>query len=261
MLDPPFFGRSCRDCGPVSLGKTGGWGGGSPSALEGHGRDELLHLVGQPLLPRLLVLLQGGCDLLQKRENWDQTTTKKTRRVCICYRIRPGKAAPANLCSHADIAWKKKKGITSLPSSLTTRRDSLCISLFPVLSCEPISCMFGICQVGFKRYSDRLPPPLLLCALIWCLPCQDESVSEWHRHTWQRPFNMNIKQERTLRHAPRFHHLRYRSLEPNAATPSLRRQLRLLVDQVYKNYSRLERSIWLNHWLLTQNDKLTRLMQ
>lgn len=77
MLDPPFFGRSCRDCGPVSLGKTGGWGGGSPSALEGHGRDELLHLVGQPLLPRLLVLLQGGCDLLQKRENWDQTTTKK----------------------------------------------------------------------------------------------------------------------------------------------------------------------------------------
>lgn len=110
-------------------------------------------------------------------------------------------------------------------------------------------------------FRQALSPPLLLCALIWCLPCQDESVSEWHRHTWQRPFNMNIKQERTLRHAPRFHHLRYRSLEPNAATPSLRRQLRLLVDQVYKNYSRLERSIWLNHWLLTQNDKLTRLMQ
>lgn len=32
MLDPPFFGRSCRDCGPVSLGKTGGGGvgGGRP---------------------------------------------------------------------------------------------------------------------------------------------------------------------------------------------------------------------------------------
>lgn len=27
MLDPPFFGRSCRDCGPVSLGKTGEGGG------------------------------------------------------------------------------------------------------------------------------------------------------------------------------------------------------------------------------------------
>lgn len=109
MLDPLFLG------GPVEIVvlslsvKRGGGGGGSPSALEGHGRDELLHLVGQPLLPRLLVLLQGGCDLLQKRENWDQTTTKKktnkkTRRVCIRYRIRPGKAAPANLCSHADIA-------------------------------------------------------------------------------------------------------------------------------------------------------------
>lgn len=37
------------------------------SALEGHGRDELLHLVGQALLPGLLLLLQGRCDLCTKQ--------------------------------------------------------------------------------------------------------------------------------------------------------------------------------------------------
>lgn len=132
--------------------------------------------------------------------------------------------------------------------SLTTRRDSLCISLFPVLSCEPISCMFGICQVGFKRYSDRLPPPPIppLCSHLVSALSGRVCVRVTPTHM-AKAFNMNIKQERTLRHAPRFHHLRYRSPEPNAAAPSLRRQLRLLVDQVYKNYSRLERSIWLNH--------------
>lgn len=42
------------------------FGVGSLSALKGHGRDELLHLVGQPLLPRLFILLQGCGDLWGK---------------------------------------------------------------------------------------------------------------------------------------------------------------------------------------------------
>ena len=137
--------------------------------------------------------------------------------------------------------------------------EIFCVLAFsPFYLPSPFSCMFGICQVGFKRDSDRPPPPPcshLVSALSGrvCVRVTPTHMAE--------AFNMNIKQERTLRHAPRFHHLRYRSLEPNAATPLHRRQLRLLADQVYKNCSRLERSIWLNHWLLTQNNKLTRLMQ
>lgn len=54
--------------------------GGSLSALEGHGRDELLHLVGQPLLPRLFVQLQGGCDLLQKRKKKLGSNTRRSKK-------------------------------------------------------------------------------------------------------------------------------------------------------------------------------------
>lgn len=66
-----LFRRPCRDCGPVSLVLSL-----SLSALEGHGRDELIHFVGQPLLPRLFVLLQGRRDL-QRRETLIITENRK----------------------------------------------------------------------------------------------------------------------------------------------------------------------------------------
>lgn len=63
-----LLGRSCRDGGPVSLSSSRGL----LSTLEGHGRDELLHLVGQPLLPRLLILVQGCCDLGEKENSCEE---------------------------------------------------------------------------------------------------------------------------------------------------------------------------------------------
>ncbi|TNN43428.1 hypothetical protein EYF80_046357 [Liparis tanakae] len=42
---------------------------------EGHGGDELLHLVGQPLLPRLLVLLQGRGDLEGRKDDGHLSAT------------------------------------------------------------------------------------------------------------------------------------------------------------------------------------------
>lgn len=65
----------------------------------------------------------------------------------------------------------------------------LCISPFPVLSPEPPSCKFGICQVGFKRDPDSLPSSLshLLSALSgWiCV-----GVTPTHM---AKAFNMNVK--------------------------------------------------------------------
>lgn len=67
------FGRSCRDRGPVSLSRSR-----SLSALERHGRDELLHLVGQPLLPCLFVLLQGCRDLRRETQGRAETQHGRT---------------------------------------------------------------------------------------------------------------------------------------------------------------------------------------
>lgn len=62
-----LFARSCRDSGPAAL-VLSLFQLGSLSALEGHGRDELLHLVGQPLLPRLFILLQSCRDLYRRNK-------------------------------------------------------------------------------------------------------------------------------------------------------------------------------------------------
>ena len=53
---------------PQEAWPPGVWGG--LSALQGHGGDELLHLVAQPLLLGLLVQLQGSCDL-EREESTD----------------------------------------------------------------------------------------------------------------------------------------------------------------------------------------------
>lgn len=53
--------------------------GGPASALQRHGGDELLHLVGQALLPGLLVLVQRRGDLRPKDKRRPLQTTQKRK--------------------------------------------------------------------------------------------------------------------------------------------------------------------------------------
>ncbi len=110
-----------------------------------------------------------------------------------------------------DITWKKKKRITSLPLSLTTSRN-ICILAFPVLSSEPISCKFGICQVGFKRHSDRLSSSFshLLSALSGWIYVR---VTPTHI---AKVFNMN-KKKNILQYRPCLYHLWYGSVSKHCS--------------------------------------------
>lgn len=86
----------------------------------------------------------------------------------------------------------------------------LSISLSPVLSSEPISCKFGICQVGFKRDSDRLSPPFshLVSALSGRIYVR---VTPTHM---PKAFNMNIKQQKIQQYGPGFHQICIQMLQP-----------------------------------------------
>ena len=95
------------------------------------------------------------------------------------YRVEP-------LRSDSFMTWKKQKKITSLSLSVTTSRNISLLAPPPstlFYLANPFLLYLAFVKPGSKGIQTGSP----LRCVIWCLPCQDESVSEWHRHTWQRP--------------------------------------------------------------------------
>ena len=88
------------------------------------------------------------------------------------------------------IKEREKNYITAFVSDTTEKY--LCISLSPRFISRAPSCKFGICQVGFKRDSDRLSSPLshLVSALSGRIHVRVTSTY------MAKAFNMTIKQEK-----------------------------------------------------------------
>lgn len=137
------------------------------SALEGHSGDELLHFVGQPLLPGVVVLVQGCRDLFGNTKSWDLGPKKKK----IVTEAKP--CFPFSRSVRKDPPPPKKAALSLL--------RNIYLLAFHFLSFESRRVNATFVKVQASAWDKRC---------VWfshlSLACQEESQSGWRQHSGQR---------------------------------------------------------------------------